>query len=395
MSNDGLKKFLDWVNADTGLPPEEERPDYEPPEAADGHDDHHDDHEDDHGDHGDDHEDYVAAESASDDDAPDEELENLELLMMSNRRPSAGHEDHEASASPGPCREQELIGLHYGPDAHDVHGGHSGHDVHAVHGDEHHAHGTKGGKAPSAFYSYYVFSMLLALFIITVLLAAVGDLPPFGDPNNPAANEVYTRYIERGMQETGAINIVAAMILDYRAFDTLGEALVLFTAVISVVLLIRTVSGSPNKWQTNIVEDSIIQTPILKVIVKMAVPYIMVFGVYIIVNGHLAPGSGFSGGAVLSVGFTLCALAFGIEKIRKIYNFRTFIVSSGIALLFYGFVKGYSFFMGASGLSTGIPLGTPGSIFSAGLILPLNICIGVVVTGTVYSFYALFSEGEV
>jgi multicomponent Na+:H+ antiporter subunit B len=87
-------------------------------------------------------------------------------------------------------------------------------------------------------------STLLALGIIGLLLMTVSDLPRFGSADNPAANEVYTRYVEKGMEETGAKNIVAAMILDYRAFDTLGEAIVLFTAIMGVVMLIRTPDGT-------------------------------------------------------------------------------------------------------------------------------------------------------
>ncbi len=70
-------------------------------------------------------------------------------------------------------------------------------------------------------------------------------------------------------------------------------------------------------------------------------------------------------------------------------------VVSSSALMVYALSKGYSFFMGANHLESGIPLGKPGNILSAGLILPLNICVGLVVAGTMYCFYSLFREGEV
>lgn len=50
--------------------------------------------------------------------------------------------------------------------------------------------------------------------------------------------------------------------------------------------------------------------------------------------------------------------------------------------------------MGANHLESGIPLGTPGAILSSGLILVLNICVGLVVTCTMYAFYALFRKGD-
>lgn len=50
---------------------------------------------------------------------------------------------------------------------------------------------------------------------------------------------------------------------------------------------------------------------------------------------------------------------------------------------------------GAAHIPTGIPIGTPGNILSGGLILPLNIGVGILVACTVYALYSLFNEGEV
>lgn len=66
------------------------------------------------------------------------------------------------------------------------------------------------------------------------LVIAVAEMPPFGSPDNPAVNEIPARYLERGVEETGAVNITASVIADYRAYDTLGEVTVLFTAIAAV-----------------------------------------------------------------------------------------------------------------------------------------------------------------
>ena len=63
-------------------------------------------------------------------------------------------------------------------------------------------------------------------------------------------------------------------------------------------------------------------------------------------------------------------------------------------LLAYGLMKGYSFLTGANHIGWEIPKGTPGAIFSAGFILPLNICVGIIVACTMYTFYTLFIERE-
>lgn len=76
------------------------------------------------------------------------------------------------------------------------------------------------------------------LFILTFLFIAyfaLKELPAFGAPIMRVAKE----YIQQGLNKTGATNIVAAIILDFRAYDTLGEATVLFTAVVGVLAVIR------------------------------------------------------------------------------------------------------------------------------------------------------------
>ena len=86
---------------------------------------------------------------------------------------------------------------------------------------------------------YLALSALVALNVIGVLLITVNFLPPFGGADNPAVNEVYTRYVVDGVEETGALNMVSAVLYSYRSFDTLGEAFVLFTAAIGVIMLLQ------------------------------------------------------------------------------------------------------------------------------------------------------------
>ena len=98
-------------------------------------------------------------------------------------------------------------------------------------------HDKEGVKVYKGLYT--AASVAICLIMIAILLITVSFLPPFGNPNNPVNNEVSQRYIEKGLEETGAVNIVSGMILDYRAFDTLGESTVLFTAATSVMLLLK------------------------------------------------------------------------------------------------------------------------------------------------------------
>ena len=119
----------------------------------------------------------------------------------------------------------------------------------------------------------------------------------------------------------------------------------------------------------------------------------MLFGIYILVNGHLSPGGGFSGGAIMGAGLILHVNAFGYKKTQRFFNEKTYKRVTVGALSFYCIAKSYSFFTGANHIPSGIPLGTPGAIISSGLILPLNICVGLVVACTMYAFYTLFKKG--
>ncbi len=246
---------------------------------------------------------------------------------------------------------------------------------------------------------YMVMSVVLCVLIISVFLWTTVHLPPFGGADNPANNEVPTRYIESGVAETGAINFVTGMILDYRAFDTFGESCVLFIASCCVLVLLRidATDGKSRARSRGPQEDDRLFEPKNDVILQRAafilVPLILVFGVYIVLNGHLSPGGGFSGGAVLGSGLILYLNAFGFAKTERFFTEKVYKRVTLCALTFYCLAKSYSFFTGANHLESGIPLGTPGAILSSGLILPLNICVGLVVMCTMYAFYTLFRKG--
>ena len=76
----------------------------------------------------------------------------------------------------------------------------------------------------------------LTVIALGVMFFAVAALVhPFGEP--PSAMDDYI--IENSQQETGTNNVVSAVVFDYRGYDTLGEATILFTAVTAVVMLLR------------------------------------------------------------------------------------------------------------------------------------------------------------
>ena len=260
-----------------------------------------------------------------------------------------------------------------------------------------HVYDTEHNENYKLFFRFYrIASIVCCVLLVAILLVAVSYLPPVGNADNPVNNEVSAKYIEEGMQETGAVNIVTGMILDYRAFDTFGESNVLFIATCTVLILMRNDKRDKNGVLESEKSDRYFEPKADTILQKMAfilVPIIMIFGIYIVLNGHISPGGGFSGGAIIGAGLILYLGAFGFKKTERFFTEKTYKSISLCSLLFYCLAKSYSFFMGANHLETGIPLGTPGDIISSGLILPLNICVGLVVACTMYTFYALFRKG--
>lgn len=240
---------------------------------------------------------------------------------------------------------------------------------------------------------YCLGSVALCLLLVSVLLLTVSYLPVLGDPTGPNNNEVSARYIEKGMEEFGAVNIVTNMILSYRGFDTFGETCVLFIAATCVIVLLRRneeeiENAKETDWKYEPKPDSILQT-----ISLVLVPVIFLYGFYIILNGHLSPGGGFSGGATIGAGLILYVTTFGFHKTQRFFSEKTYDRVKVGALSLYSVTMIYYFYTGANMLKNIIPMGTPGNILSSGMILPINIFVGLEVACTMYCFFALFRRG--
>lgn len=241
---------------------------------------------------------------------------------------------------------------------------------------------------------YRIMAVVFCVIFVSLLIVTVSWLPPTGSEDNPVNNEVSKRYIERGLEETGAVNIVSGMILTYRAFDTFGETNVLFIATCCVMILLMVEDAASKKQQ---IDNDRRYEPkndvILQKIAFVLCPVIFIFGIYIVLNGQISPGGGFSGGAVIGAGLILYVSAFGFKKANRFFNDHIYKIAKITALCMYGLIGTYFYITGANGIENHIPLGIPGHILSGGIILPINICVGLEVACTMYAFYALFRKG--
>ena len=241
---------------------------------------------------------------------------------------------------------------------------------------------------------YRLVAAIFTVFLLVSLIYAVSYLPKIGDADNATSNEVARRYIENGVQETGAVNIVSGMILTYRAFDTFGETNVLFIATCCVMLMLMLDEKILEKMDGR--DDRRFEPksdPILKTMASFLCPVIFIFAIYILFNGHLSPGGGFSGGAVLGAGMIIYVNAFGFKNTQRFFNETIYKIAKISALCMYGLIGSYFYITGANHIANHIPLGKVGELISGGIILPINIVVGIEVACTMYAFYALFRRG--
>lgn len=135
---------------------------------------------------------------------------------------------------------------------------------------------------------------------------------------------------------------------------------------------------------------------ILREITSLLLPFIQMYGIYVIFHGHLSPGGGFAGGMILGISLVLYILVFGLDTCLRKVPHRLSSVMESLGTLWYaavglvGVLRGATFLMNKS---AGIALGTPGKLFSSGLILIITIGVGMKVASTMLSlFYTLIEE---
>jgi multicomponent Na+:H+ antiporter subunit B len=130
-------------------------------------------------------------------------------------------------------------------------------------------------------------------------------------------------------------------------------------------------------------------TLIVKTITRLTVGLILLYGIYILLHGHVSPGGGFAGGVIIALSFIHLMLAFGketaLEKLSK--SKAAFFESLGaiifLAIATLGFMGGYLF------LNFFTDKGEPFHLFSAGIIPLCNIAISMEVGAGLFSIFVI------
>ena len=184
---------------------------------------------------------------------------------------------------------------------------------------------------------------LLALAVVTVtgslLIYATLDMPYFGSAEAPIHQHVATRYINDSMQEIGVPNIVTSVLASYRAFDTFGEVVVIFTAGMGVLALLSVVRRSGYTLNNDTFDHSMHeQHLILRIVTKMMIPYILLFAFYVQFHGDFGPGGGFQAGVIFAAAIFLYTMLFGMSTARRVINQSVIQILAATGVLLYGSV---------------------------------------------------------
>ncbi len=264
-----------------------------------------------------------------------------------------------------------------------------------------------------------------ALLCGTILLFGTAEFPDFGDPDSPAASHVSPRYIEEAMAETSAPNIVTAVLADYRGFDTLFETAVVFSAAMACFFLLRIFGEDERRPSEKLyrhlptgitlridpggkVPDSpeferidgiwIPHDVIVKTTTRLIIPFIQLFGLYVIAHGHHSPGGGFQGGVILGASVILYAISQNLRQALGRMGEAVSAVFCAAGVFIYAGAGALCLLMGANFLDySGLaPLFGVDAIQARSLgILVVEIGVGLaVMSAMVWIYYNLASMGR-
>jgi len=211
-----------------------------------------------------------------------------------------------------------------------------------------------------------------AVAVVIVHIPAFGHHPlPYGDAINRAAGA-----------ERHVTNMVTAVNFDYRAFDTLGEELMLVAAVTGTLVLLRGRRGENVSDRAAQAGDRPVceRSEAVTLACRIFLPLIVTFGLYVILHAGLTPGGGFQGGAIVASGTLLLYLGESYSLWRRLMHsliFDMLEAAGAIVLVLCGLLPMLS---GAAFLENVLPLGQTRALLAGGLILVENAGVAVAVT---------------
>jgi len=243
-------------------------------------------------------------------------------------------------------------------------------------------------------------TLALAVILITGALLIYGtlDMPYFGSPHAPANLHVAPQYLNDAVpglnnskQEVGVPNVVTAVLASYRGFDTFGEAAVIFTAGVGVLALLSVVRRPEEDAEIDAINDSMHQQHlILRIVIKILIPFIFLFALYVQFHGDYGPGGGFQAGVIFAVAIILYAMLFGLSTARRVINQSLIQILAAVGVLIYGSVGLVSILNGGNFLDYSALSSDPVAGQHLG-ILVIELGVGITVTSVMLIIFFNFA----
>jgi len=221
-------------------------------------------------------------------------------------------------------------------------------------------------------------SSLLFMIGLGLLFGAILQHLPYGE----IVTGIGPTILDRAPGDVGTANIVTSVLLAYRGLDTLGELTVLFVAATAAGLVL----GQRRPDATYDPDAGFI----LRTAADLLFPFLILLGIYIILHGHLTPGGGFQGGAILAAAFFVPLLA----SPRSPFNHRVSSLIEGLAGSAFIIIGLVALFSGQEFLTPLFGPGEVGQLFSAGSLPLLYLAVGLKVGAELAGLLARLHETE-
>lgn len=233
---------------------------------------------------------------------------------------------------------------------------------------------------------------VLALIVVTItgalLIYGTVDMPKFGSPEAPVQTHVAPHYIQKSGEEIDVPNIVTSVLASYRGFDTFGETVVIFTAGIGVLTLLGFKRREEERFNSE--NAPMHQHKILRVISKMLIPPILLFGLYVQFHGDFGPGGGFQAGVIFAAAIILYALLFGLGSARKVIHQGIIRLLAAFGVLLYGSVGIVSLLSGKNFLDYSVLAHDPVHGQHWGILL-VELGVGITVASVMITIFYTFA----
>ncbi|QCS24065.1 DUF4040 domain-containing protein [Rickettsia parkeri] len=249
-------------------------------------------------------------------------------------------------------------------------------------------------------------SLICLLFVVT--LAYMGlELPNYGDDNAPIHMHSSKYYIENTSRDIGIPSFVAAILASYRGYDTLGETSVILIAGIAVLLIFSRksddaiprldlgISGHSRRYKIPWSSHGM-TNPIIKYITSFIIPYIILYSIYIQLNGESSPGGGFQAGVIFASSLIAYDLVYGNRKLSRYFPPNVLVCIAVLGVAIYAIVGTISLFFNDNYLNYYALTNFINDKLLAQhiAIVIVEIGIGLTVAAIMYLIYNVFNNYE-